>query len=165
MIWFNIRKLEEKISNNELTDKDGFNYLLAFFISISLIFTEIGSDNNVFWIKLLDLFLPIIVTIWGLHTAYNANIKIDGKDFFKRFFAINWVITMRMLGFVLIFLLISEIINGSASLSFREGLHDKSQFLDIIGLVFTTIFEVVFYLLIINSFRKIKPKKEENIFL
>ena len=36
MIWLDIRKLEDKISQNELSDKDGFNYVLAFFILSAL---------------------------------------------------------------------------------------------------------------------------------
>ena len=44
MIWLNIEKLEEDISNDKLSEKDGFNYVLAYFIATT-ISVMIGSDN------------------------------------------------------------------------------------------------------------------------
>lgn len=32
MIWLDIKELETKISTNELSEKDSFNYVLAFLI-------------------------------------------------------------------------------------------------------------------------------------
>ena len=84
MIWLDISNLEDKISKNELSDKDGFNYVLAYFI-LSALTMNIGSRNSNEWIDLLNCFLSVLIAIWGLSAAYKANNEIDGKDFFKRF--------------------------------------------------------------------------------
>ena len=36
MIWFDIKRLEKQMADGELSDKDGFNYLLANMIMFSL---------------------------------------------------------------------------------------------------------------------------------
>src|SRR5659263_14252 len=97
MIWFNIKNLESKISNNELSDKDGFNYLLANAIVtvISISISTVHEHDR--WIKLVGMIIAVMITIWGIKAAYNANNDNDGKDFLKRFLAISWVVSMRIL--------------------------------------------------------------------
>lgn len=160
MIWFNISKLEEKISRNELSDKDGFNYVLAYFI-VSVLTMSVSSQNENAWFKLLNCFLLVLITIWGLNAAYKANNEIDGKDFFKRFFAINWVIGMRMILAVFILSFLLGVIIAVISLASVGGnLMDKKPFDDFIMSIFISLFEVIYYLLIINSIRRLKPITE-----
>jgi len=158
MIWLNIRKLESKISTNELSDKDAFNYVLAFFILSAL--TIGGSKVENGWIQLLNIILLTLITIWGLNSAYKANSDIDGKDFLKRFFAINWVIGMRLLlivfGLSLIFGIIVVIILKTNNGSKLEDNPIKDWFLSI----FMSMFQVIYYLLVINSIRRLKPINE-----
>jgi len=89
MIWFNLKELENKISNNELSDQDGFNYLLAFFI-LSTIGYCMASGNSNCWITFLGCVLSVLINIWGLRMIYAANQEIDGKDFFKRFLKLDF---------------------------------------------------------------------------
>ena len=159
MIWFNIRKLEDKISKNELSDKDGFNYVLAYFI-ISVFTMSLGSHNESAWIKLLHCVLLATITIWGLTAAYKANAEIDGKDFFKRFFAINWVIGMRMLFALFIVAFIAGIVMAIILLINGDHNMDKSPTKDWIILISVSLFEVIYYLLVINSIRRLKPVTE-----
>jgi len=159
MIWFNIRKLERKISTNELSDKDAFNYVLAFFILSSLtIGTGAKVENG--WIELLNIILLVLITIWGLNGAYRTNSDIDGKDFLKRFFAINWVIGMRLLliaiGLAFIFGIIASIFLLKNNAVVLENNPIKDWFLTI----FMSMFEVIYYLLVINSIRRLKPINE-----
>lgn len=88
MIWLDIKKLENKISVNELSDKDGFNYVLAYFILSAIIMATISNDSNAL-IKLLTCLIAVVINIWGLNAIYDANNEIDGRDFFKRYFAIS----------------------------------------------------------------------------
>lgn len=158
MIWFDIRKLEEKISKNELSEKDGFNYVLAFFIIKAL---TMGTDSQVenAWIKLLNCFLIVLITIWGLNKAYKANTEIDGKDFFKRFFAISWVIGIRMLSVIMFIAFLLGAILVIISLASDTYL-GKNPYKDMTTTIVIPLFEVIYYLLIINSIRKLKPIAE-----
>ena len=81
MIWLDIRKLEDKISKNKLSDKDGFHYVLAFFI-LSALSVGISSQSEEPWIRALKCLLLVAINIWGLNAAYKANAEVDGKDFF-----------------------------------------------------------------------------------
>lgn len=158
MIWFDIKELEDKISNDELSDRDGFNYLMAFFI-LSAIAVSFATNNTNGWIKLLHCVVSILINIWGLNATYQANLDYDGKDFLKRFFAINWVIGMRL---IVIAFIASILIGGIAGivLAVNGGsYHVVPDYIkDFSALIISSLFSVIFYLLAINSFRTLKPK-------
>jgi len=156
MIWFDIKKLEDKISKKELTDKDGFNYVLAYFVFSVIVLSFITKDTSV-WIKFFECAISVIITVWGLKTVYEVNNDIDGKDFFKRFFAINWVIGMRILVVTLIFAFIISIPIGIISIQNGINYNDPNPIKDIIMLVLGAMYNLICYLLIINSFRRLKP--------
>lgn len=159
MIWFNIRKLESQISANELSDKDAFNYVLAFFI-LSCFSLGAGSSTESGWFRLVNVILSVVVTIWGLKGAYDANEEVDGKDFLKRFFAINWVVGMRML-FILIGLsLVIGIIAGLSSVTGNTHHTDSSQFMEWFMVVFLLLFQVVYFSLVIKSIGRLEPVSE-----
>ena len=101
-----------------------------------------------------------MITIWGLTRAYKANDEIDGKDFFKRFFAINWVIGMRMLIAILILSFILGIVIGIISLASSGNYIDTKPIKDLIITIFVPLFEVIYYILVINSIRRLKPITE-----
>ena len=159
MIWFNIKELENKISNNELSDKDGFNYVLAFFI-LSTIGYSISSDNTNGWFKLATCVISVLINIWGLRTIYNVNNEMDGKDFFKRFFAINWVIGFRLFIITIIVSIIFGIIVGILSVKSNTNYLEPNPIKDLFIMIFISMFSVICYLLIINSFRRLKLKTE-----
>jgi hypothetical protein len=155
MIWFDLKNLENKISNNELTDKDGFSYVLAFFVLSAIGISFITNSSNG-WIKLTQCVISVFITVWGLKTVYEVNNEIDGKDFFKRFFAINWVIGMRLLVITLIFAVIVGIVIGVVSSKNGMNLTDPNPIKDIVELIFMAMYGLICYLLIINSFRRLK---------
>jgi hypothetical protein len=155
MIWLDISNLEDKISKNELSDKDGFNYVLAYFI-LSVLTMNIGYQNSNEWIDLLNFFSSALITVWGLTAAYKANNEIDGKDFLKRFFAINWVIGMRMLLAVLILGMVAGIVVGIISIISSDAICEGLS-KDLFRAISMSLFEVIYYLLIRNSIRRLKP--------
>lgn len=159
MIWYNISELESKISDNELTDKDGLNYVLAHFI-LSALTVGINTQNEIVWIPFLNSLIMVAITIWGLNKVYKANNEIDRKDFFKRFFAINWVIGMRLLSILLVFVFCVEIVKV---LLLNSGYHvymENTTIKHLIQTGFMSMFGLMYYLLVINSFRRLKPITE-----
>jgi hypothetical protein len=157
MIWFNLKELENKISNDELSDRDGFNYLLAFFI-LSTIGYSLGSGNSSGWVKFIGLIISILINIWGLKTIYAANKEVDGKDFFKRFFAFYWVIGFRLFVIILPIAMIIGVLIGIFSVKSAPDFSGNNPIIDLIILIFVSMFSVICYLLMINSVQKIKLK-------
>lgn len=153
MIWYDLKNLENKIAKHELSDKEGLNYVIAYFVLTAVTFSLITNDSNN-WVKLSECVLSVLVNVWGLKAVYKINSEIDGKDFFKRFFAINWVVGIRLLVFVMSLALIVSILVGVFSTKNDINLSRSSQ--DIFELVFTTIYSLSFYFLIIKSFRRLK---------
>lgn len=158
MIWLDIKKLEEKISKNELSEKDGFQYVLAFFI-LSALSMDISSQGEELWIRVLKCLLLVVVNIWGLNAAYKANTEIDGKDFSKRFFAISWVIGMRLLLGLLILVLILGIILGIIAIMNNTNDNDTGRTLikELGSVVVVVLVEIGYYSLIRDSIRRLKP--------
>jgi len=156
MIWLDIRKLEDKISKNKLSDKDGFHYVLAFFI-LSALSVDISSQSEEPWIKVLKCLLLVAINIWGLDAAYKANTEVDGKDFFKRFFAISWVIGMRVLLALLIFMLIFVIIVTITALMNNGNDMGRNLFKELASMVAVVLVEIVYYAMIRDSIRRLKP--------
>jgi len=156
MIWLDIRKLEDKISKNKLSDKDGFQYVLAFFI-LSTLSVGISSQGEEPWIRVLKCLLLVAVNIWGVNAAYKANAEVDGKDFFKRFFAIYWVIGMRVLLALLIFMFIFVIIVAITALMNNGNDMGRNLFKELASMVAVVLVEIVYYAMIRDSIRRLKP--------
>lgn len=160
MIWFNIKKLEEDISNDNLSKKDDFNYVLAYVLASFILSTILAVLRYEMFggIRLLGTALYGIITIWGLNAIYKINLEIDGKDIVKRFIAINWVIGMRVLVVLLILAVIGGIAMGILSIN-RSNL-ESNPMAGYILVIFTSLVTIILYLLIMKSFRKLKPKTE-----
>ncbi len=158
MIWFDIKELENKISNNELTEREGFNYLLAYSI-LSVITLIFAANKTTGWMMLSECAISVLITIWGLKTIYEVNNEIDGKDFLKRFFAINWVIGMRILVVLIPLAFVVGIFYGVFAVANHIDIHEPNPQWVIMGLTFKTVFTLVCYILIINSFRRLKMNK------
>jgi len=159
MIWFNLKSLESKISNNELSDKDGFNYLLAnAIVTIIAVNITTGKDSAT-WMLLTGFFLALLITIWGINAAFSANNAIDGKDFLKRYLAISWVISMRIFVVILGVALISGIVMGILTAMNGEDNYTNSPIKDVIIMTITAFVSFICYLLIVNSFKRLKPQE------
>lgn len=146
MIWLNIKKLEKEISENRLSDNEGFYYLLATTIYGFVYYLFSGfSGYNIY--TFLNLSIAIIITLIGLPIAYKTNSQKGNIDFFKRFIAITWVVRMRLLIFTIIFMFICMNI---------FDLRNPSTVKDVTFLLFSILINVMFYGMTISSFKNIK---------
>ena len=161
MIWFDLKELERKISSDELSDKEAFHYVLAQAIVLALSF-ESSSWVDPFWLKFVGRALLVLITIWGLHKAYKANDEVDGRDFLKRYFAIRWVIGVRI---VLVVLLFSFIIGGIVGIvTIMSGGSDQiaPSYRSLIATASVLLLEILSYVLIVNSIRRLHPNTMED---
>ncbi len=156
MIWFNIKNLENKISKNELTDRNGWDYVLAYFVLTAIVLSFVTNNSNG-WIKLSQCVISVLINVWGLKAVYEVNTEVGGNDFFKRFFAISWVIGMRLIVAAIILIVVAGIVIGIVSVKNDMNYnYNPSLINDMVGLIFMAVYTLVYYLLIIKSFRRLK---------
>ena len=129
MNWTNLQEIEEKIVEKRYSDEEAFHYFLGFAILYTLSYFLLGEEyeNGYKLVVIPALCLTIITSILSFKT-YSKN---GGTDFFKDYFALNWVISFRLffLGF---FFYISIIFIESCLLSYlplRKFITRKQSFL------------------------------------
>ncbi len=98
MIFFSFKKLEYKILNDELSDKDVFIYMLNQIILIDLmyelLFLAPYEESNLI-VSFIQIVVDIIAVVVGNWYVFKINEKLNGKDFFKRYIVISWVAMWR----------------------------------------------------------------------
>lgn len=142
MIWFEIKKVENKILKNKLTEKDGFYYYLAtgIFCTVYLFFHALINFKHA--PNSLSYLLGIIIAILGLIQVFKINNEIDGREFLKRYFALTWVIRVKLVIVTFIFFAIA--------MNFFDVRKDNPA-KSITYFIFALIVQILFYLLVIKS--------------
>lgn len=160
MIWLDLKGLERKISNNELTEKDGYNYLMATMVLTTIVVVGLSRQDSYSWFNFLNAIIAVGITVWGINACYRVNNDLDGKDFLKRFLAISWVIGMRIALWVIGLSILVGIIVGIAIVT--SGAHDgvARPIQDITTMILTALLSLVSYLFVINSFKSLKVSAE-----
>ncbi len=159
MIWFNIKELEKKIVENEFSDKEGFKYFLAFSI-LGFLATYISASEN--FISFIELLIGVVITIWGSYSIFKANSAGDGQDFFKRYFALSWVIGFRLLIIILIITIPLFIISGIISFASINSLNSEYTVLThgFGSMIISLLIMVVYYVLLTNSFKRVSMENK-----
>lgn len=155
MIWFDIKTLEEKLLNYQISEKTGYYYLLAFFVLAW--FSSGEGDSYKFeslhW-NVVNFLTVLFFIVWGTRKVYYINQKGGDKDFLKRYFSMAFVHMMRigviLLGLAFIINLITEFLPGYLP----DFLHvfswnDPTEFIQ------NLILQIAFYSLLIRSFKRI----------
>jgi len=159
MIWFNIKELERRIVENEFSDKQGFNYFLAFSI-LGVLVTYGSTSENI--ITFIELLISVAITIWGSYSIFKANSSGDGQDFFKRYFALSWVIGFRLLVFSVIIAIPLLVIYSVISYDSIDSYSSESTTLteDFVLMIISSLIGLVYYFLLINSFKRVSMKNK-----
>jgi hypothetical protein len=151
MTWFNIKEVERKLINDELTDKESFDYL--FYTSVLFtFFTYVGvKEHTNDWLHFLEFIITLIITIVGIKATYTINATGGQKDYLKRYTSLSFVAGIRLFTYTFLvaipFGIIMAALNGNI---------EKNQTNDeIIKLVFVVIFGIVYYIQLTNSFKRV----------
>jgi hypothetical protein len=147
MIWLDSKQLERKISENKLSEKDTFHYMLATMI-YGFLYTLLIPIKNYDDYVLINFCTSILITLIGLSQTFKINQKKDDKDFVKRFVAITWVVTVKIF--------IAYIGFGVFIVLFMD-LESPSTAIGIMSCAFSIITHVLFYILTVNSFKRLNP--------
>jgi len=155
MIWFNLKELENKLIKNQISEKDSFYYILAFFIIYNLVFfgDQEESFSNKWW-SVLNLVVGIAITIYGLRKLFSINQLGDNTDFLKRLFSLAFVHSVRIVIFltalIFFFFITDEILMATSE--FRlTGLLPENLSLFLLE----NLTSILFYFLMIRSFKNI----------
>ena len=158
MIWFNQHDLENKIVNEQLTDKDGLNYFFAIFVFTAIPFS-LSNTTALYHIDTLISDLILSIVTWGVISSYRANKRIDNKDFFNRFFSLSWIIGIRMILLVIISIIAINSLKGLIPPQY----YCNYKLLNIILiLIYIAMIWIINYLMIIKSFEEGKKLNSES---
>ena len=152
MNWINLSDAENKLKENSFENREALKYLLAYMIFNTLVGFGVIERNVISFISVV---LQIIIAVWGIMKVFNANELGDGKDFFKRYIVISWIVGFRLL---LVALLITTpilvIINIFANNQILGGFSIK----DIVMLFMGIIFSFIYYYYFVKSIKNISFK-------
>ncbi|USH04542.1 hypothetical protein K6Q96_22730 [Grimontia kaedaensis] len=99
MYFWNIEALKNNIKQGVFSEKDRFSYVLIYIV-LGLFGTSFGAyfpmESSNLWDKVDDFGL-LVITIVGTFFAYKANGGDKGTDFLGRYFSINFVVSLRLL--------------------------------------------------------------------
>jgi hypothetical protein len=145
MVFWNVEKLAVRFKNNEVTEKEKFQYLLIFLVSTSLLSyfpVEYTSNGE----KYIEMFVALTISILGTLACYIQNQKGDGRFFIERFISLGFPIGIKIIVLgILLYILFLFI-----SLFVTAGRLVDHLFIDIL---FITIAEIVFYMLVYRWIR------------
>jgi hypothetical protein len=146
MIWFQTKEFEKKISNNQFSEKDGYNYLLATSI-YGFVFAYYATIGQSSYLTAFICVSHILITLVGFPALYKINKKLDNKDFIQRYLAITWIIRMKILVLMIFSTLILLNIFGSGWLG--------PSVEKLIIILISISFSLIYYGLAIRSFKRL----------
>lgn len=164
MYWFNLKALETQIGENRLSGREALSYLIAYTLLINFIVyleSDLYSD-----IYLWGIFPILLLIFAAIRLNYNAYTNHGGKDFFKIYWAINWVIGIRLVSLTVALILtlfplfLYLIMNSSyaESITHFETALNKQGF----NLVMEFLFTIIFYFLMNRSLKRVALGKPLN---
>lgn len=146
MIWFNIKRIEEKLKDGEVSDKEGLYYLTANTLLYTLgSYIATRDDKSSGWFY-GELIFAIAITIYGVFKTYDINKDGDDLDYFKRFQALVFVVGMRLLVLILVVMIIAALV------FYRQPEVMKSP---LSGFAIAALANLVFYYNLCNSFKRV----------
>ena len=147
MNWFNLKDLEQRLADDNISSKEEFYYLLANFILFAFIYIAAGRsqyDNPGVFVLL------ILIPAIGLFITFKANQKGDDKDYLKRILSLHWVVGIRVFVFAILFSIpVSFIISFISNAAVRGFL--RGGYFAAAG--------IVFYIYLTRSIKKISNIK------
>jgi uncharacterized membrane-anchored protein YitT (DUF2179 family) len=145
MYFWNLKALKKEFVCGQLPERKTFAYILATTVvyAVALQIISLSPSEPTIW-DWLFASLDVAIVAFGTYLAYKANGSDAGRDFASRYFALGWVITIR------IFLLSLPLIFVGVIVAGRWG--DRAAESDWEGAVIGLIFEVVLYWQLVHHF-------------
>jgi hypothetical protein len=151
MTWFNIKELERKIINYELTDKESFYYLLNSSVLLTFI-TYIGTKEYTNdWLHFVELIISLVITVVQLKATYTINAKGGQKDYLKRHISLSFIVGVRLF----VYAIFTGFLVGIIMVALNGHVEKDPNNEEMIKLIFISIFGIVYYIQLIISFKRV----------
>jgi hypothetical protein len=103
MYLWRVHALKEQLRRGKLSERDAFAYTLAVTLAYTFASSPVVAENdfpaNWNWLTTL---VVLGIAAAGTFAAYRANGGRAGRDFLVRYFALTWVVGIRVVTFLLI---------------------------------------------------------------
>lgn len=157
MIWFNIKKLEELITENKVSDQLAFNYLLTHFIFITIAGYISGDDP--LWMVWVHLIASLAVGIWGVRKTFEINKEGVNRNYFKSFICLSFVAAIRVVVLALCVSFVIVIVNIIADVTgYTFGLSTFQK--NLLELSAQLFFLGIYFYILITSFKRINDGED-----
>lgn len=154
MILFNIKKLEKLIITEKISDRLAFEYLFTHLILFTLADYIPGGGDHPWWRTWVHLLISMVALIWGIRKTFEINQEGANIEYFKRLISLSFVTGIRTIvfGFLIIFCVLVSTLIADQILTFSIR---NSIWMTVIELIAYALLNVVFYYILINSFKRI----------
>ena len=162
MYWINLAALESQVINNRLTDEKALPYFIVQSVLILILMSlpyNASLKDKFIW---LDILTGIFLTLWGIRLNFNTYTQRGGKEFFKIYWAIGWVVSIRLLLHVFLVCIIGIILfalileaNSSWESFYLEDYINKKLLLTISTIITT----MLYYHLVNRSLKRVVEDK------
>ena len=161
MNWTDLQEIEQKIVEKRYSDKEAFHYFLGSAILYALSCFLLGEEyENGYKLVVIPALCIIIITSILSFKTYTKN---GGTDFFKDYFALNWVIGFHLFSLGLFFISLLFVLGPVFfhTYDFKSFTSENSPF----WIGFELSYGAIFYFLLYRSFKRVslgKPYKSKR---
>lgn len=156
MVLYNIKELEKLLLEGKVSDRLAFNYLFIHLILFTLTAYIPQVGNDAAWSTWVHLLISLVAIIWGVRRTFEINRNGDNKDYFKRFISLSFVAGIRTIVIGLIISLVL-VVGTLIAEQFMASSAQFSLFKEVSELVAYALLNLVFFYILINSFKRINP--------
>lgn len=151
MFFFKLKKLEQRLRTDEVSDKEGLYYLTANTLLYSL-GSYISSRDDKSSYFYAEFICVIAITIYGVFKTYGINKDGDDLDYFKRFQALVFVVGMRIIVLAILVMIVAAVILYQQP----ERLTSPSSMF-----IITVLTGVLFYYRLCESFKRVSHANKD----
>lgn len=155
MTWTDIKQLEKSLTEETLSEKDVFYYLLtsSLITAIAPCLSDNISDSKI--LTFIELLFGVAFTVILLRTTFNINNIGDKRDYLKRFISLSIVSFIRLfllaLGPIILMTIILKVIDSMDLIKYDDI---KQAFLFSV----TIFMSIAYYIMLTNSFKRVNQR-------
>ncbi len=156
MYFLNLKKLENELINNTISENEGFKYFF-FLTIISMIPMYLESHKDIAS-RLIECIIQIVIAIIGIKKTFSINKSGDGKQYYIRYFSLSFVTMFRVLIFYMIILIFYHLLS-----TMLQSFFGNTYIPDLIfNFSSSLLIGALYYMLICKSFKKIAAQGKMN---
>lgn len=157
MIWPLFKKLEKKLINNQFSEKTGILYLVSLLLMVTILLKVPGIHSGGLSSGLI---LNLLICAWGVGRTLEINKNSPYDDYLKKFMSLSFINAVKLCAGLLIFTLVLKAIKYFTEF-LSPGLMQGPILDGVPKFVIGAIASVIFFIMLINSFKRVNAEEEE----